>query len=591
MNMKYTGINRLFQSSSLQSLLDKIADKTFYEFFDDWKWILSYSKRYKWFVLLYTFLGLFSATLNVASSYVSALTINIITGRQTGKLALLLSLMFGTQLFYIGFNAIRNRVQTKISVYVHNDIQAEIFDRIVDVRWDELNKYKHGDLLNRFNDDVKSVSDNAISWIPDILINIYTFIMTFAVLYRMDHIIAWIGLCSAPILIFMSRYIMKRQQRYRKKVLELNGEMMSFETETFYNMDTVKAFGVWDALSERLRGWQKQYKKDNLDYNLFQIKTNSALSLLNMFVSMGSFCYCLYRLWHGNILYGDMTFFLNQRSALTWRFDSLVRTVPAMLNAAVSTHRIREIVNLPKEEHLPETFEAFRAKADQGLSIELQDVAFAYTEGLNVYENISFIARPGEVVAVMGESGGGKTTLFRLLLGLVSPTSGEVILRERDGEAVKMNADLRKLVSYVPQGNTILLGTVAENLRMVKKDASEEELISALKTACAWEFVEPIGLEGRLGERGKGISEGQAQRLSIARAVLRDAPILFLDEATSALDEETEARVIDNVVRSSPNRTIIVSTHRPSVLKKCVRVYRIKNKQIVEAQTEDKDEK
>ncbi len=258
MNMKYTGINRLFHSDSVQKLFDKITDGTFSEFFDDWKWILAYSKRYKWFVLLYTFLGLFASTMNVASSYVSAMTINIITGGQKDKLVLLLCLMFGTQLVYIGFNAIRNRLQTNISIYVHNDIQAEIFDRIVDVRWDELNKYKHGDLLNRFNDDVKSVSEKAISWIPDILISVYTFVMTFAVLYRMDPIMAWIGLCSAPILFFMSRYIMKRQKEYRQRVLELNSEMMSFETETFYNMDTVKAFSVWDVLSGRPRDWQTQ---------------------------------------------------------------------------------------------------------------------------------------------------------------------------------------------------------------------------------------------------------------------------------------------------------------------------------------------
>ena len=531
---------------------------------------------------MYTVLGLLAATLNVASAYVSALAINIITGRQMDRLALLLGLMFGTKLFHVAFNALKDRVQTRISVRVHTDIQAEIFERIVDVRWDALNRYQHGDLLNRFNDDVKSVSENTISWIPDILINLYTFAVTFAVLYKMDPIMAWIGLCSAPILFFLSRYVIGRQRAYRSKVLELNSDMMSFEAEVFYNMDSVKAFGIWDELSLRLRRWQDKYKKNNLDYNLFQIRTNSTLSLLNILVTLGSFCYCLYRLWSGNILYGDMTFFLSQRGALTRRFDSLMQTLPAMLNAAVSTHRIREIVELPKEEHDPEIFDAVAAKAEQGLAVELHDASFSYREGNNVYKNASFVARPGEIVAVIGESGGGKTPLFRLLLGLIQPEEGEMVLRDSDGKTVKMNADLRRLISYVPQGNTVFLGTIAENMRMVKSTASEGEIVEALKTACAWEFVEPLGLDCRIGERGKGLSEGQAQRLSIARAVLRQAPILLLDEATSALDEETEARVLDNVVRSAPNRTVIVSSHRPSVLKKCSRIYRVGSNRVEE---------
>ena len=585
--MKFTGINKIIQSESLQEYLNKIADGTFRDFIDDWKWIFSFSMRYKWIVLFYTLLGLLSSTFGVAASYVGSMMINIITGKQTEKLPLLIGITLGSTAFSLIFGSIMSRVSTKISIYVNNDIQGEIFDRIVDVKWSELNKYKNGDLLNRFNSDVGTVSGNAIAWIPNVLINIYTFIITFIVLYRMDHIMAWIGLFSAPFLFLMSHYVMRKQREYRKRVLELNSNMVSFEMETFYNLDTVKAFGVWRVLSKRLREWQEKYKQFNLEYNMFQIKTSIALSLISTAVTLGSFGYCLYRLWTGQILYGDMTFFLGQRSALTGKFNSLVGTIPGMLNSAISTHRIREIVDLPKEEHDIETYKAVRAKAKDGLSIELNHVDFAYTDGKNVYEDASFAAHPGEIVAVLGESGGGKTTLFRLLLGLVKPENGEVVLRDREGKAVNMNADLRRLVSYVPQGNTMIMGTIAENMRMVREKATDEEIISALKIACAWEFVEPIGIDSELRERGKGISEGQAQRLSIARAILRDAPILFLDEATSALDEPTEARVIDNVVKASGNKTIIVSTHRPSVLKKCMRVYKIRNKKIEE---DEKDE-
>ena len=167
--------------------------------------------------------------------------------------------------------------------------------------------------------------------------------------------------------------------------------------------------------------------------------------------------------------------------------------------------------------------------------------------------------------------------MIRLILGLIHPQEGSVLIKAADGNSIEANADSRHLFSYVPQGNTIISGTIAENLRMVKEDASDEEIIEALKVACAWSFVEklPEGINSVVRERGRGLSEGQAQRIAIARAVLRDAPILLLDEATSALDVQTERDVLRNIIRERPNKTCIVTTHRPSVLNMCSRVYRV----------------
>ena len=545
---KFTGINKILKSDFVQALLDKLSDGTFSEFVDDWKWIFHFSKRYKWIVQLWMLVGL------VLLSTALALT----------------------------FNSVMSRVSTIISIYVHNDIQAEIFDKIIDARWDELNNYQNGDLLNRFNSDVSTISSNAISWIPNLAINIYTFAMTFFVLMRMDPTMAWIAILSAPFLLFMSHYIMRKLKMYRKRVLEMKSEMLSFEMETFYNFDSIKSFGILGHYSRLLRGWQKKYKEYNLDYNRFEIKTNILMTIVSTVVSMTAFGYCLFRLWTGAILYGDMTFFLQQRASLSSKFNSLVSTIPGMLNSAVSAHRIRELVDLPKEDHDPEILEQIRAVADQGLSLMLQDVTYAYAEGENVYENTSFCARPNEIIAVLGESGGGKTTMFRLMLGLIRPDDGTMVLETADGRRVEMNADLRQLISYVPQGNSMIYGTIAENMRMVREDATDEQIIECLKLACAWEFVSklPDGINSKVRERGKGVSEGQAQRLSIARAMLRDSPILLLDEVTSALDEQTEERVLDNIIRYCPNKTCIVATHRPSVLKHCKRIYRITNKSI-----------
>ena len=227
--------------------------------------------------------------------------------------------------------------------------------------------------------------------------------------------------------------------------------------------------------------------------------------------------------------------------------------------------------------------------AEEGFEVRMRDVDFSYVEGTRVITQSSFQAHPGEIVALVGPSGEGKTTMIRLILGLIRPEKGQAVIIGADGREVPMNAETRHLFAFVPQGNTILSGTIAENMRMVKEDATDEEIIEALKVSCAWDFVEkmPDTIQSKIGERGRGFSEGQAQRIAIARAVLRDAPILLLDEATSALDVTTERRVLRNIISQKPNKTCIVTTHRPSVLNMCQRVYRVMETKVTELSEEE----
>ena len=194
-----------------------------------------------------------------------------------------------------------------------------------------------------------------------------------------------------------------------------------------------------------------------------------------------------------------------------------------------------------------------------------------------------------EFAVLYGRRRVGKTTLIRLILGLIYPQTGEAVIEAYDGKKVPMNADIRHLFAYVPQGNTILSGTIAENMRMAKENASDEEIVEALKIACAWDFVNklPDSFNSKIGEKGRGFSEGQIQRIAIARAVLRDAPILLLDEATSALDITTERMVLKNIIQQRPNKTCIVTTHRPTVLNMCQRVYRVLKTKITELSEEE----
>ncbi len=574
--------------ASLETLAARWKDGTFREIIDDWKWIFTYSARYKFAIVFYVFLGIFSTTMGLVSSVAGKYLIDIITGYQTSRLAVLILIMVGSSVASLALDSVLSRITTRLSIYINNDIQADIFDKIVDADWLSLSRYSNGDVLNRFNSDISTVSGNAISWLPSIIIAVYRFVATFLVILHYDWVMALIALGSAPFMLLISKFLIKKQREYSKKVKEMNSQLMSFEVETFYNFDTIKSFGIAPYYSKKLRWWQGKFKDVSLDYNMFSIKSNILMSVIGMAVQFAAFGYCLFRLWTHSITYGTMTLFLQQRSNLSGAFSSLVSIIPAFLNSSVSAHRIRELVELPREVHIPESSELDQY-AEKGFSVQMRDLRFAYAEGTDVITKSEFVAKPGEIVALVGPSGEGKTTMIRLILGLVCPQEGQAVIRACDGREVTMNAETRHLFAYVPQGNTILSGTIAENMRTVKEDASNEEIVQALKLSCAWDFVEkmPGGINAKVGERGRGLSEGQAQRIAIARAILRDAPVLLLDEATSALDVTTERQVLRNIITQRPNKTCIVTTHRPSVLNLCQRVYRVVDTKVTELDEEE----
>lgn len=574
---------------TIKTLISKWKDGTIVEVWETWKWILGYSNRYKKTIAFYLFLGVFSTVFSLISSIASKQLIDIVTGHMKDQMLVMAIVMVSMALFSLIFSSVISRVSLKLTISIQNDIQADIFQKIQEASWLSISQYHSGDILNRFATDVGTVAGNAITWLPSLVISLFNFIATFSVIMYYDVTMAFISLASAPVLLFTSQYLMKRMREYSKKVKEMNSQVMAFEQETFSNMNTIKAFGITDHYANELKKWQSKYRKFNLEYNAFSIKTNIALSLLGMVVQYASFGWGVYRLWSGHITYGEMTLFLSQGGKLSSAFNSLVGYIPHVLNSAVSAGRVLELVKLPREIHHEQESNQVGANMDQGFSVMLKNVFFQYVEEKPVLRESDFIANPNEIVAVVGPSGEGKTTMLRLFLGLILPEEGSAILRDCEGNEVPMNADTRQFFSYVPQGNTIFSGTIADNLRLIKEDATDEEIIEALKIACAWDFVEklPLGIDSPVGEKGRGLSEGQAQRIAIARAVLRDAPIMLLDEATSALDVETERKVLRGIIQKKPNKTCIVATHRPSVLTMCQRVYRVMDTKLT---TLDNDE-
>ena len=317
------------------------------------------------------------------------------------------------------------------------------------------------------------------------------------------------------------------------------------------------------------------YRGSYLQYNQFSVKTTALMSLMGLAVSAGCFGWGVYRLWAGAISYGSMTMFLQLASSLGAAFSTLIGLAPTAISISTSAGRVMAVVELPAEDAAP-TDGFLREGA---FSLDLTGVRFAYRGGDTVLRDVNMSARPGDLIALTGPSGEGKTTLLRILLGLVRPSQGEAALTGESGRRYPVSAATRGAFGYVPQGNSIFAGTIADNLRLTRPDATDVELETVLRAACAYDFVKelPGGLQYVVGGRGKGLSEGQAQRIAVARALLRGAPILLLDEATSALDEDTEERMLHNLMEGGWVRTCILVTHRPRSRRFCTRGYRVQD--------------
>lgn len=561
---------------SLRILYGRMKEGTFREIIDDWKWILSYSGRYKGTIVFYTILGIVSSTLALAAGVVSKYIIDIVTGYDRKQLPLLIVLMLASALFSLLFSNLLNRVSTRLKLKIHHEIQADIFDKIMDSKWLSISHYRSGDILNRFTNDTRTVSGNAISWIPNIIIALYSLMATFVVIWNYSKIMALLAVASAPLMLLMSRFVVGKQREYSRKTRETSSKVMTFEVETFYNIDSIKSFGVSSLYGRKLREHQKSFQDIALESNLFSIRVNVYMTILSDLIQFAAFGYCLWLLWNHQITYGTMTLFLSQRNRMTSAFNNVVSIAPSFLNTSISANRIRELSQLPKEKHLSDR------QISGKVRVVMEEVDFGYEEKETVLEDVEFVACPGEIVSLIGPSGQGKTTMIRLILGLVEPQNGRAGIEIENGDFIAGNADIRSYFAYVPQGNTILSGTIAENMRIVKEDATDEEIIECLKAACAWDFVKDMneGIHSSVGERGRGLSEGQSQRIAIARALLRDAPVLLLDEATSALDVATEREVLRNIMHINKDRTCIVTTHRPSVLSLADKVYGVMDKRV-----------
>ncbi len=562
-------LRRFLRGSSLRSVLH------------NWKWILAFSRRHWPGVLGLTLLGLLSSLLGLAAAVITKNMIAGIIALDMDRLLPMTVLMIASAALSVAFQSLHARCSARLSTTMYHEVQKYTFDRLIHADWMSIRRYPTGDLLSRFSGDVSNAAGCAMTFLPNVVVQLFTVLITLGAIFFYDPVMALICLVSTPVLFLTSRSLLRRQHAFNRRVREVNSGMTAFESETFRNMETLKGFGIEDTVAAQLTDWQQKDREVILDHNRFTIRTNALLTAMSTLVQYTAMAYCIWRLWQGQMIFDTMTFFLQQRGTLQSAFSSLVSQIPRILSGSVAAERIRELTDLPQDP--PHT----DFPSIQRCRIRLENVCAAYEDGIRVLDGVSLDAGPGEIIALVGPSGEGKTTLLRLLLGLMQPSSGTMELTDADGMVHPLGAGTRHCFCYVPQGNTLLAGTIAENLRLVRPAATEEEIIAALKGACAWDFVSqmPGAIHAKLGEGGQGLSEGQAQRIAIARALMRSAPAMILDEITSALDMDTEQNVLNHLMRLG--HTCIVSTHRPSVLSMCTRVYRIEDGRVRRLSTDE----
>ena len=543
-------------------------------------WLAARVNCYKGSILLIGLLGLVGTAMGLASSVASKYLIDAVTGCGADLLKRSAVIMCVMMLGGLVFQGVSSRVSAAIHVRVRNEMQHKTYTRILRAGWEALEPYRSGDLLNRLNFDVNAVADGTINFLPALVTTLTKSLGAFCIILYYDPVMAVIALAGVPVMLCLSRVLMRKVRAHNLQMKELTGEVMSFQEDSFRNPTSIKAFSLTDRFEDELHRLQGTYIDAYMTHNAFSISMSSFLSLVGMMVTASCFGWGVYQLWNGSITYGSMTLFLQLASTLRGSFSNLMSLAHQLISMTTSAGRILAVEQLPAEDMA----EPKGLKKEETLDIVMEKVSFRYLDGDTVLEPFDFTVNHGDLVAIIGPSGEGKTTLLRLLLGLVEPNAGKAALTGGTGINYLINAGTRSVFAYVPQGNSVFAGTIAENLRLVRPEASDEELVETLKTACAWDFVSkfPDGLEHRLGAGGRGISEGQAQRLAIARALLRKAPILLLDEATSGLDIGTERQLLQNLRSCGQLQTCILVTHRPESARFCSRTYEIHRKQVRE---------
>lgn len=563
----------------IRNLLHKVGVNNL---FADIKWLFDKTKGFSHYIIGITIIGAMTSVLEIYRALASKWLVDSATSANINLLYKNLFILAGLIIANVIIGAISTAVVTRGSVGLSNSVQNKIYTVIMNTKWMDYLKYHSGDFLTRMTSDTNAVTNVVIDAVPSLISLIVLLIGSFIVVFRIDPILAITIITLLPLMFLFVKVFSSKLKKIYLESQSVESEYRSFVNESIQNMLVVKTFCLEKRNIKKVITIQEEKKSLILSRTKISVVASSVMTIASWAGFFIVFLWGSVKIANGTASFGTLMALIQLIGNIQGPLLGIAEMIPELVYSLASAERLKEIEDLERD------VDGVFTSNFKSAGIKFEKVSFKYNKGVEVLKDISLNIRPGETVALIGSSGEGKTTLVHLILSLLSPQQGNVYIYDSQNNA-EVNANSRGSISYVPQGNTTFSGTIADNLRLGKADATDEELEKAAKAACAWDFIEETeeGLNTKVGERGMGLSEGQAQRIAIARALLHEAPILLLDEATSALDSKTELSVLESIQSLDQSPTCIIITHRPSALEICDRILEVENGMIQEIGIKD----
>ena len=532
------------------------------------RWLWSAWRGNRLQAVLNALIGVLMVAVSLAQVWAVKRAIDVAAGSAGGSLLWAVAVMGLLILTDFGLNISSVWVRNILGIRAQNRMQQRMLDRLLRAERAGRERRHSGAVINRLQTDVNNVVTCLTETPPNTLGVLLLFIGAFSYLFSMDRLLAFVTVAILPLFIGVSKLYVRRMRSLTRMVRNSDSQVQSVLQEAIQHRLLIKTLEDDDAMVGKLAHTQQQLRYHVLQRTRFSVLSNFILNFGFSFSYLVAFLWAAVRMSQHTLTFGGMTAFLQLVNRIQTPARSLSKVIPAFVNVFTAAERLMELEEAPLEEQgEPIAFDA-------PCGVRFTDVTYAYEADAPVIDRLTFDFRPGTCTAILGETGAGKTTLIRLILALIRPQQGQVELYD-SRHALPLSPRMRCNFVYVPQGNTLMSGTIRDNLLLGRRDASDEEMLQALHQACA-DFVSelPAGLDTPCSEAGGGLSEGQAQRITIARALLRNRPVMLFDESTSALDPATEQQLLANLL-DTRHRTIIFITHRPAVVKYCDRVLRL----------------
>lgn len=534
------------------------------------RWLWSHSVGARGAVLLNILLGSVNVGLNLLFIFLCKRLVDIATGVVAGSLGQYTVFVLSVVVLRLVVSTINVRVENLTNSKMNFIIRKGLYSNLLYAEWLGKEKRHTGDTVNRLESDVSTVTNVIVSDFPQIFTTLVQLVAAVVFLCTMEWRLAALLVLITPLFILFSRIFVRRLREMTRGIRETESQVQSHLQESLQHRMVIQSMENEGRMEGRLDDLQDREYGQIKERTRFNVIARSMVGAAFSFGYIAAFLWGVYGISKGTLTYGVMTAFLQLVGQVQRPLVNLTRQIPSLIYSSTSIDRLIEMEDAPKEV----AGDPVRLAGPAGIRVENLD--YRYPDGKRmILKGLTFDFPPLSRTAIVGETGVGKSTLIRLMLALLKPVAGKVVLYDESRE-VPASAATRCNLVYVPQGNTLFSGSVRENLLMGDPGATEEEMKAALETAVAdFVYTLPDGLETRCGEGGTGLSEGQAQRIAIARGLLRPGSILLLDEFSSSLDPETEQKLMDNLTKKAAGKTMIFITHRERIAQLCERTCRI----------------